>query len=80
MISPKELWSLVKQSLNAWLEDRAASMGAALSYYTGQPAADVGFVADGKKETGWTRSRAHPAVRSNGGRQAPAAGTYLMNV
>ncbi|MEO8566381.1 MAG: hypothetical protein ABI541_08350 [Betaproteobacteria bacterium] len=34
MISPKELWSLVKESVNAWLEDRAASMGAALAYYT----------------------------------------------
>jgi membrane protein len=34
MISPKELWPLVKQSVNGWLEDRAASMGAALAYYT----------------------------------------------
>jgi membrane protein len=34
MISPQELWSLVKESINAWLEDRAASMGAALAYYT----------------------------------------------
>jgi membrane protein len=34
MISPKEVWSLVKQSVNAWLEDRAPSMGAALAYYT----------------------------------------------
>ena len=34
MISPKELWSLVKESVKAWLEDRAASMGAALAYYT----------------------------------------------
>src|SRR5882757_8063509 len=34
MISPKEVWSLVKQSVSAWLEDRAASMGAALAYYT----------------------------------------------
>ncbi|HEX4522275.1 MAG TPA: YihY/virulence factor BrkB family protein [Casimicrobiaceae bacterium] len=34
MISPKQLWPLVKQSVNAWLEDRAASMGAALAYYT----------------------------------------------
>jgi membrane protein len=34
MISPRELWSLVKQSVNAWLEDRAPSMGAALAYYT----------------------------------------------
>ena len=30
----KELWSLVKASVDAWLEDRAASMGAALAYYT----------------------------------------------
>jgi membrane protein len=34
MLSPKELWSLMKQSVNAWLDDRAASMGAALAYYT----------------------------------------------
>ena len=33
-IFPKELWPLVKESVNAWLEDRAASMGAALAYYT----------------------------------------------
>lgn len=34
MISPKQLWSLMKESVNAWMEDRAASMGAALAYYT----------------------------------------------
>jgi membrane protein len=34
MISPKPLWSLMKESANAWMEDRAASMGAALAYYT----------------------------------------------
>jgi membrane protein len=34
MISPKELWPLVKEAVSAWLEDRAASMGAALAYYT----------------------------------------------
>ena len=34
MISPQELWPLVKRSVSAWLEDRAASMGAALAYYT----------------------------------------------
>jgi membrane protein len=34
MISPHQLWSLVKQSVDAWLEDRAPSMGAALAYYT----------------------------------------------
>src|SRR5438105_3305251 len=32
--SLKELWPLIKESVNAWLEDRAASMGAALAYYT----------------------------------------------
>lgn len=34
MISPKQLWSLIRESANAWMEDRAASMGAALAYYT----------------------------------------------
>jgi membrane protein len=28
------LWSLLKQSVNAWMEDYASSMGAALAYYT----------------------------------------------
>jgi membrane protein len=28
------LWSLLKQSVNAWIEDYASSMGAALAYYT----------------------------------------------
>jgi membrane protein len=34
VISLKELWPLLKQAVNGWLEDRAASMGAALAYYT----------------------------------------------
>lgn len=34
MISLNELWPLTKQAVNGWLEDRAASMGAALAYYT----------------------------------------------
>ena len=34
MISLNELWPLFKQAVNGWLEDRAASMGAALAYYT----------------------------------------------
>jgi membrane protein len=34
MISLNELWLLTKQAVNGWLEDRAASMGAALAYYT----------------------------------------------
>jgi membrane protein len=34
MISLNELWPLFKQAVNGCLEDRAASMGAALAYYT----------------------------------------------
>ena len=31
---PKALWKLVKDSVSAWIEDFAPSMGAAISYYT----------------------------------------------
>lgn len=34
MISVKEVWLLSKHAVDGWLEDRAASMGAALAYYT----------------------------------------------
>jgi len=34
MISPTQMWPLVKTAVRAWLADRAASMGAALAYYT----------------------------------------------
>lgn len=34
MISPKEIWTLLKQTVAAWKKDRAPSMGAALAYYT----------------------------------------------
>jgi membrane protein len=34
MISVKELGSLSKRAVGGWVEDRAASMGAALAYYT----------------------------------------------
>jgi membrane protein len=34
MISLRALWPLVKESVAAWIEDRAASMGAALAYDT----------------------------------------------
>jgi membrane protein len=30
----KEAWSLVKESVSAWIDDRAPSMGAALAYYS----------------------------------------------
>lgn len=33
-ISPDELRTLIRQSINGWIEDRAPSMGAALAYYT----------------------------------------------
>lgn len=32
--SPRTWWSLLKDSLSAWIDDYAPSMGAALSYYT----------------------------------------------
>lgn len=34
MISFGAYWSLAKAAVNGWIEDRAASMGAALAYYT----------------------------------------------
>ena len=34
MMRPKEGWSLLKQAIQAWSDDYAPSMGAALSYYT----------------------------------------------
>ena len=33
-MSMANLWGLVKAAVNAWVDDYAASMGAALSYYT----------------------------------------------
>jgi membrane protein len=33
-MSPGTAWKLVKQTVTAWSDDRASSMGAALSYYT----------------------------------------------
>jgi membrane protein len=33
-IKPEEIWGLIKESISRWSEDRAPSMGAALSYYT----------------------------------------------
>ena len=34
MPNPKEIWSLFRQAVQAWSNDFAPSMGAALSYYT----------------------------------------------
>ena len=31
---PKELWTLLRQAVDAWVDDYAPSMGAALAYYT----------------------------------------------
>ena len=33
-LSPKNLWSLLVQTFNEWLEDKAPMLGAALAYYT----------------------------------------------
>ena len=33
-LRPKELWSLLRQAVDAWVDDYAPSMGAALAYYT----------------------------------------------
>jgi membrane protein len=33
-IKREEIWGLIKESISRWGEDRAPSMGAALSYYT----------------------------------------------
>lgn len=32
--SARKLWTLAKQSVNAWIDDRASSMGAAIAFYT----------------------------------------------
>ena len=34
MIAPRQLWHLTAKSVNAWVDDDASSMGAALAYYT----------------------------------------------
>jgi membrane protein len=34
MLSPRRLWSLVRRSVSAWIDDYAPSMGAAIAYYT----------------------------------------------
>jgi membrane protein len=34
VITPRHMWKLTKTAVDGWLEDRAASMGAALAYYT----------------------------------------------
>ena len=62
MISPKELWSLVKQSLSAWLEDRAASMGAALAYYTAFSIAPLLIIAIAVAGIAFGRDAAQAAV------------------
>ena len=33
-MKPREVWPLVKEAVKSWVDDRAPSMGAALSYYT----------------------------------------------
>ncbi|RYG36219.1 MAG: hypothetical protein EON93_05410, partial [Burkholderiales bacterium] len=33
-MTPKEFWSISRQSVKAWLDDDASSMGAAIAFYT----------------------------------------------
>jgi len=33
-IHPAQIWSLIRNSVSAWIDDYAPSMGAALAYYT----------------------------------------------
>ena len=33
-MKPRDVWPLVKEAVKSWVDDRAPSMGAALSYYT----------------------------------------------
>ena len=33
-LSPRSLWSMAKESVSAWIDDFAPSMGAAIAYYT----------------------------------------------
>ena len=33
-MSPSDLWSLCRQAVDGWIDDRASSMGAAIAYYT----------------------------------------------
>lgn len=60
--SPKQLWSLAKISVNAWLDDRAASMGAALAYYTAFSIAPLLIIAIGVAGIVFGRDAAQDAV------------------
>ncbi len=64
MISPNQLWSLVKESVDAWLEDRAPSMGAALAYYTAFSLAPLLIIAIAVAGVVFGRDAAQSAVVS----------------
>src|SRR5262245_28745700 len=34
MLSPRDLWTLLRETVNEWMEDRASRKGAALAFYT----------------------------------------------
>jgi membrane protein len=56
------LWSLVKQAGNAWLEDRASSMGAALAYYAAFSMAPLLIIAIGLAGVVFGRDAAEAAI------------------
>jgi membrane protein len=64
MISPNQLWSLVKESVDAWLGDRAPSMGAALAYYTAFSLAPLLIIAIAVAGVVFGRDAAQAAVLS----------------
>lgn len=62
MLFPKQLWPLAKASVGAWLDDRAASMGAALAYYTAFSIAPLLIIAIGVAGLLFGRDAAQDAV------------------
>jgi membrane protein len=55
-------WSLLKRAGNAWLEDRASSMGAALAYYTAFSIAPLLIIAIGVAGVVFGREAAEAAI------------------
>jgi len=64
VFSPRQLWPLAKSSVSAWLHDRAASMGAALAYYTAFSIAPLLIIAIGVAGLLFGRDAAQDAIVS----------------
>ena len=78
-LSPANLWSMVKESVTAWIDDFAPSMGASIAYYTAFSIAPLliiviaiaGFVwgAGGRQRLSLRPARGHPRRRGNESRR-----------